>query len=783
MLFESSEQQVMLEQALERFFRERYDLATRRTYLAEPAGFSDSNWQFFADLGLLGLPFAEDDGGFDGTLADVSSVMRQLGKGLVVEPYFYSVVLAGRLLAASTDTEMKKQWLDSLVTGEKKLSLAHLERTLSNEAAHYSYLPATRLSETEGGLALNGSKCLVSAPWAMGLLLVTATNDSGSLVICAVDPASEGLCYRRYQAVDGQHLADVSFSDTPVKTEQILSFESAEDALNEVLIYARAALCGEAVGIMDALVDMTVDYVKTRKQFGQPIGRFQVLKHRLVDAKNLLLQSDCMALLAADSDSKDWVANVAAASAFIFESALHVGHEAIQMHGGMGLTDELAVSHYHKRLVLISRLLGSVDGVREGFVAEVTWSDHDRRSSAIDFERFLNDKQREHHREVVQFFEQELDDDTAVAVRRQSISWPEKEVADAWQARLNARGWLAPLWPAECGGTGWTPVERFVFEYESGWHGAPEQIPMGFRYVGPVIAEFGTDWQKSFFLPKLLSSEHHWAQGFSEPGAGSDLSAVSTTAVPDGDDYIVNGSKMWTTNAHCADWLFALVRTEKGERPQQGITFLLIDMKTPGIRVEPIPLLAVDHEVNQVFLDNVRVPKKNRVGEEGLGWDYAKYLLELERGGTVFSGRTRSEMNHLSELASAVSPTLWSDKLFTHKLAKLEERLMALELYEFRTAQSLMSAGAIGVAGPIIKLLSSELQKDIQSLAVDVAGHLALELSPVRPLSDLDASQIPGSDLELVVTPRYLNMRVSSIYGGSSEVQREIIAKQLLGLR
>jgi alkylation response protein AidB-like acyl-CoA dehydrogenase len=783
MLFETSEQQGMLEQALERFIRERYDLVARKTYLAEADGFSDSNWQFLADLGLLGLPFDEADGGFGGTLADVSSVMRQLGKGLVVEPYFYSIVLAGRLLAASSDTAFKELWLSPLLAGEKKIALAHLERTLTADGSNDGCLPNTRLSAGEGALTLGGSKCLVAAPWAMDLLLVTAINDDGRLVVCAVDPSAEGISYRRYQTVDGLHLADVSFSAIPIEPQQVLSFESPENALNDVLTYARAALCGEAVGVMDALIDMTVEHVKTRKQFGQPIGRFQVLKHRLVDAKTLLLQADCLALLAADNDAKDWVANVAAASAFIFESALHVGHEAIQMHGGMGLTDELAVSHYHKRLVLISRLLGSVDTSREQFVAEIKWTDHDRRSSAIDFQCFLDAKQSEHHREVTQFFKQELDDATAIAVRRQSISWPEKNVADAWQARLNARGWLAPLWPVDCGGPGWTPVERFVFEYESGWHGAPEQIPMGFRYVGPVIAEFGTDWQKSFFLPKLLSSEHHWAQGFSEPGAGSDLSAVSTTAVPDGDDYIVNGSKMWTTNAHCADWLFALVRTEKGERPQQGITFLLIDMKSPGVRVEPIPLLAVDHEVNQVFLDNVRVPKKNRVGEEGLGWDYAKYLLELERGGTVFSGRTRSELNHLSELVSTINPRLWSDKLFMHKLAKLEERLMALELYEFRTAQSLMSADSIGVAGPIIKLLSSELQKDIQELAVDVAGHLALELSPVRPLSDLDASQIPGCDLELVVTPRYLNMRVSSIYGGSSEVQREIISKQLLGLR
>lgn len=777
-MFERTEQQNMIEQALERFVREKYTLADRQKYLQQEAGFSEDNWAFMAELGLLGMPFSEQEGGFGGSVADVSQVMRQLGKGLVAEPYL-QVVVAGKLLAASSNDELKAAWLEAVISGEKRIALVHVERGDPRGGS----AEGTTLKRRGDDWVLSGSKCLVPSKAGMDLYLVTARDEQGELNVCALAPDTQGLQYRHYNTVDGQRVADLHFDSVSLSAQNLLAYPSAELALHETLTYANSLLCGEVVGIMEVVVNQTVDYAKTREQFGKPIGSFQVLKHRLADAMNLVLQADGMALLAASDNSAHWAANVAAAKAFIGESALHVGHEAIQMHGGMGLTDELVISHYHKRLVVITRTFGTVEQARDQFARCRNLADPERHSSALDFADLLTEAQQSHHQDVCAFFANQLDDDIATAVRRQSISWPEVDVATAWQKKLNAQGWLAPLWPKEYGGTGWSPIERFVFEYESGRAGAPEQIPMGYRYVGPVIAHFGSDWQKEYFLPKMLESEHQWAQGFSEPGAGSDLTALKTTAVLDGDEYVVNGSKMWTTNAHVADWIFCLVRTDKGDRPQQGISFLLIDMKSPGVRVEPIPLLAVDHEVNQVFFDNVRVDKKYLVGDEGAGWGYAKFLLELERGGTVFSGSLRSELNHISDLVNDIDPDSWHNRLFVHRLAALEERLMALELYEYRTAQALMSSPTLGAAGSVIKLISSELQKDITELAMDCAGVLALELTETRPMTDLSEADIPGNDLELVVMPKYLNMRVASIYGGSSEIQREIIAKQLLGLR
>jgi len=461
---------------------------------------------------------------------------------------------------------------------------------------------------------------------------------------------------------------------------------------------------------------------------------------------------------------------------------VRLGHEAIQMHGGMGLSDELAVSHYHKRIVCNSIKLGDRDRHTADFLGTAAFSDPRAPSSALGLADLLTSQEQVFRTEVGNFLATALDEELRTAVRRQTCTYLDKDLMVAWQRRLNEKGWLAPLWPAELGGTGWTPVERFLFEYECGVAGAPERVPMGFRYVGPVIARFGSEWQKSFFLPRMLAGEHYWAQGFSEPGAGSDLAAIRTAAVREGDHFVVNGTKLWTTHAHFANWLFCIVRTEQTARAQEGISFLLIDLTSPGIRVEPIRLLAVDHEVNQIFFDDVRVPVSNLVGEVGRGWQYAKYLLELERGGSAFSGRVRFEFSAVKTLIAQTAPERWQDKAFAERLAELEYRLLALEMLELRLAKS-VSREPGGAGGSMTKLIASELQKDITEAGMQVAGFAGLELEPARPLPDPAAIGFPGIDLQLVAMPRYLNTRAASIFGGSSEIQREIIARQSLGLR
>jgi alkylation response protein AidB-like acyl-CoA dehydrogenase len=779
MFMVQSEQQVLLEQGLERFLRESYSPTQRKSVLTAEEGYGREHWRFFAEMGLLGLPFDEADGGFAGSLADVMAVTRLLGKGLVVEPYLACVVVAGRLLARSIDAAQKDRWLTPLIAGDHLVGLAHTERG-DRAIAH---VRQTKLRKRPGGWRLDGAKTLVPVAGSLEAMLVTARNESDALHIGVVPPAAEGVGIRPWRSVDGHLVADVTFSDVAIAPESMLNVPEPEAALAQLSTYATACLCAEVVGCMRALCDMTVEYARSRKQFGRPIGSFQVLKHRLVDCYTSCEQAEGLLELAGCDSTSVWSANVAAAKAFICEHAIGVGHEAIQIHGAMGLTDELAVSHYHKRIVAISTLFGDRHAQTDWFMDRRPFSDPDARSSALPYETLLSSEEESFRRDVCAFLSESLTADLRETVRRQTGTFVEKDVAVRWQKRLNAKGWLAPHWPAGVGGTGWTPVQRFLFEYECALAGAPEQIPMGFRYVGPVIAQFGSEWQRWYFLPKLLSSEHYWAQGFSEPGAGSDLASIKTTAVLQGDHYVVNGSKMWTTHAHYADWLFCIARTETSDKAQQGISFLLIDMRSPGISVEPIPLLAVDHEVSQVFLDNVHVPATHLVGEPGRGWEYTKFLLEFERGGSVFCGRLRRELNQVKELLNTAAPDLWQDRIFTHRLASLEHRLMALEALEFRMATATRQGHPPGVGGSMSKLLASELQKDISETGMYVAGYGGLELEPARPLSGPRAPAFPGCDLEIVAMPRYLNLRAASIYGGSSEIQREIIAKHVLALR
>ena len=778
--FVSTDEQAMLEEALSRFVRDSRARRGADDLYRITAAFSSKRWSCLAELGLTALPFKDSDGGLGGSLAAVMMVTGHLGNGLVREPYLECIVTAGRLLAQAENSRLRSTWLPEVISGERLIGLAHHERADPAQPT----VSTTRLRrDPAGGYVLAGAKMLVPVPGTLHALLVTARDDDGRLSVCLIPSDSKGISVRPYVTVHGQPCGDVTFQAVHLPAEAILAFADVEATLDEVMAYACAAASADSAGCMRALLDLTLEHCQTRKQFGQPLGAFQVLKHRLVDCHASLQEVEAILELASYTSSPDWRAHVAAAKAFTDEHAVRLGHEAIQIHGGMGLTDELAVSHYHKRIVFNSLSLGDRDRHTADFLRMAPFSHPVERSGVLDIEGLLTPQEAGFRREVQEFVRAVLDDELRLAVRHQTCTYLEKDLIVKWQQRLAGRGWLAPLWPVEHGGTGWTAVQRFLFEYECAIAGAPERVPMGFRYVGPVIARFGSAWQKSFFLPKMLAGEHYWAQGFSEPGAGSDLAALKTTAVRDGDSYVVNGTKMWTTHAHFADWVFCIVRTQQTARIQDGISFLLIDLKSPGIRIEPIRLLAVDHEVNQIFFDDVKVPASHLVGEDGRGWQYAKFLLELERGGSAFSGRVRYELNAVKELMAQRNPLWRQDTAVAFRVAALEYRLLALEVLELRLAKSMSTSQPSAGGGSLTKLLASELQKDVTELGARLAGVSGLEFAQQRPLPTPAAPGFAGSDLELVAMPRYLNTRATSIFGGTSEIQRDIIARQVLGLR
>jgi acyl-CoA dehydrogenase len=352
-----------------------------------------------------------------------------------------------------------------------------------------------------------------------------------------------------------------------------------------------------------------------------------------------------------------------------------------------------------------------------------------------------------------------------------SGSYPNPEIALPWQRALNERGWLAPLWPHAHGGTGWTGLQRFIFENECALAGAPLVHPMGVRFVGPVIIRFGTAEQQRKFLPRILANEDYWCQGFSEPGAGSDLASLSLQAQRDGDAYVLRGSKIWTTNAHHANWMFALVRTSRGTKPQEGISFLLVDMRLPGVSVQPIQTIGGDHDLNQVFFDEVRVPVSCLVGEEGRGWDCAKYLLEFERGAGIFSPRLRSQ---LKRVGTALQHAGDEAQRSLERWGELCAALDVFEWLEVRTLAGLEPGKSPGPVSSVLKLRSSRLKQDIAQLGVEVLGETALRWR---------AEGLSGDDevrLANVMVPEYLNSRAYTIFGGAAEVQLNLVARMLL---
>ncbi len=347
-----------------------------------------------------------------------------------------------------------------------------------------------------------------------------------------------------------------------------------------------------------------------------------------------------------------------------------------------------------------------------------------------------------------------------------------------WHRILAGQGWVAPSWPREWGGTDWDVVQRYIFEEECGYAGAPPLIPFGLTMCAAVLLRFGTQAQKQRFLPRIYNGDDFWCQGYSEPGSGSDLASLKTRAVRQGGHYVVNGQKTWTTLAHCADWIFCLVRTDSGEKKQEGISFLLIDMKTPGITVRPLVLMDGGHEVNEVFFDDVKVPVENLVHEEGKGWTVAKYLLGHERMNTARIGGSRRELEKLKEFA-ALQPKngrpLLEDVRFRDKLTRVEVELMALEITNLRFLDQLRGGRAPGAEVSMLKIRGTEIQQTLTELMMEAAGPLAQPLRPVAANGDFDPVMAG-------IAPRYCNFRKTSIYAGSNEIQRNIIAKMSLGL-
>jgi alkylation response protein AidB-like acyl-CoA dehydrogenase len=396
--------------------------------------------------------------------------------------------------------------------------------------------------------------------------------------------------------------------------------------------------------------------------------------------------------------------------------------------------------------------------------------------------------------EVRAFLQQKLTPELQQAGRLMTSVYADHEASAQWQRILHERGWAAPAWPVTYGGCDWSLTQHYIFSRESQLAGAPSLSPMGIRMVAHAIIKFGTDAQKEFFLPRILTGEVFFCQGYSEPEAGSDLAALSMAAVDDGDDLVCTGSKIWTTHAGEANWMFGLVRTSRTAKRQQGITFVLIEMTSPGIQIRPLVMTSGEKIQNQVFFDEVRVPKSNVLGQIDDGWTVAKYLLEFERGGGAASPALQVMAEEIA-VASADQPApgggrLSDDPAFARKLADARIRTEVLEILEYRVLAAVAEGKNPGAASSMLKVLATELSQSLTELAMEAAGPRGRVYQPHAtwpggPVSEFEPPQdgyVSGDAWQAVAPLRYFNDRAGTIYAGSNEIQRNILAKAALGL-
>ena len=391
----------------------------------------------------------------------------------------------------------------------------------------------------------------------------------------------------------------------------------------------------------------------------------------------------------------------------------------------------------------------------------------------------FTDQERAFQSEVQTFLADNLPDDIAAKVRLGDGLT--KDMMDLWHSILNAKGWLATTWPKAFGGPGWTPVQKHIFEEECCRAYAPRIVPFGLNMLGPVLQKFGTAEQQESILPRILSGEDWWCQGYSEPGAGSDLASLKTRAIREGDEYIINGQKTWTTLGQHANKIFCLVRTSSEGKPQEGISFVLVDLDTPGIEMRPIRLIEGGHEVNEVFFTDVRVPVSNLVGEENKGWTIAKFLLSHERTGIAGVGFSMQALEEVKSLAHTIrrgAKRLIDDPLFAARLAKVEIDLEAMKITNLRMLFQAQKQGAPGPETSMLKIKGTVINQELRDLARRALGPLAAPF----PGHVSDGNILFGPVDTAFNAARYFNNRKTSIFGGSNEIQRNILTKTMLEL-
>jgi alkylation response protein AidB-like acyl-CoA dehydrogenase len=730
-------------------------------------GFDRVAWQELANAGWLGILVSEDEGGLGLGLREMSAIAQEVGQALLPEPYIAGAVQVATVLTGVPPSVLRSQLLEQLVNGSCVAGLAWQEKLGQMQALEALTVKSVVQNDM---LCLSGNKSFVSPSKGADGWIVLAMQQSEPVLVWLPSNLT-GLVCEELRGADGLPTCTLKLMNVAVPADHVLL--RGTDALTLVDSAndrARVIQSAELLGVMRKALSQTIDYLGTRKQFGQAIGSFQALKHRAVDAYiQVELSSSCIEdVLTQIEQGGELSALASRAKARTVYAALLVTRMAIQFHGAMGFTDECDVGLYYKRTLKLSAQLGNLNGHRIRFfqqtapesstTAQVTTAEF---PSQADWDA-MSEKD---FRQMLRSFYSTNYPETLRNVPRR-LHW--HEIKD-WYMTLSRQGWVAPAWPKRFGGMGLSPEKMIAYVEEQEQYGVARAPDMGIVMIGPLLIQRGSPAQQQQFLPKIIAGEHVWCQGYSEPGAGSDLASLRTEAIQDGDVFVVNGQKIWTTLAQDATHMFALVRTDKEAKKQAGISFLLIDLATPGITIRPIKDIVGYEEFCEVFFDNVRVPVENLVGELNQGWTIAKTLLGFER---IFLGSPKQSRYAMSQLtAMAEHLELFSDAVFVSRYAELMLDVADQVSGYTHYAEMVKRGEVLPPSVSLLKIWGTDTYQRICALMVEYAQEhgasgFNTELSPT------------GLNVPAIM----LNSIPSTIYGGSTEVQKEILAKHVLKL-
>lgn len=754
-----------------RDFLSRNDQIKRvRALRGSAPGYERAVWREMANMGWLAILVPEAHGGLGLGLPEAAVIAEEIGRQLLPEPFIAGAVHAATALCQAPDSALKTSLLGKLVDGALIAGLAWQERLGQIDADQTD----TRAVAGADGFVLNGRKLFVTPASGADGWIVSA-DCAGTLKLFWVSADKAGLTLSDLQRVDGNRMCELALDDVRVaQSDELASGAAAHAALAAANDAARIVQGAELLGVMRRALVITLEYLNTRQQFGKPIGSFQALKHRAVDGYvQTELAASCLAdALAALEQGRAPLGVLASrVKARCAHAALLVTRMAIQLHGAMGYTDECDIGLYLKRALHLSGWLGNAAAHRQRYFALQPRAANEaadaNANAARDFPRDADwDGMPEaQFRAMLRgFFVQHYPEHLRNMPWR--MHW--NEMKD-WYLTLSRQGWVAPSWPKKFGGMGLAPDKMLALVEEQEQYGVARAPDMGIVMIGPLLIQRGSAAQQERFLPKILSGENVWCQGYSEPGSGSDLASLRTEALIDGDEFVVTGGKIWVTLAQDATHMFTLVRTDKTVKKQAGISFLLIDLAAPGITIRPIRDIGGHEDFCEVFLDQVRVPRANLVGALNEGWGIAKALLGFER---IFLGSPKQSQYALAQLtALADARALFAAPAFAARYAELQLDVADLGAAYAHFADIVKRGEALPPGVSLLKIWGSETCQKICMMLVEAADEYG---------GSSVAADFGG--LHLDVLSMLFNSTPATIYGGSSEIQRDIIAKNVLRL-